>query len=260
VVRQCQLLAVPRSSVYYQRQPEVSDEDRALMNRIDKIFTDLPYYGSPKITRQLQRDGIPVNHKRVERLMRVMGIRAIYPGKKTSIPNVQHRTFPYLLRGVKAAYPNHIWGTDITYVRAAGTWFYLVALLDWFSRYVISWMLSDSLTTDFCVDNLQQALTVAEPDIHNSDQGSQFTAEEYLSVLEGRPQIRISMDGQGRCWDNIMNERLWRSVKYEEVYLKDYGSFGEAHGELSRYFTTYNERRLHSALDYQTPAEVYIGN
>ena len=230
------------------------------MHRIDEIYTDLPYYGAIKITEQLKRDGYPVNHKRIERLMKEMGIEAIRPKKRTSIPDEQHRKFPYLLSGIKAQHPNHIWGTDITYIRAAGTWFYLVALLDWYSRYVISWMLSETMTADFCVANLVQALTHAQPDIHNSDQGSQFTSEDYLTVLEARPSIRISMDGRGRCWDNIMNERLWRSVKHEEVYLKDYQSFAEAQTELGGYFTTYNERRLHQSLNYQPPAEVYFTN
>ena len=189
-----------------------------------------------------------------------MVIEALRPKKRTSGGNQQHRKVPCLLRGIKAKYPNHIWGTGITYIRAAGTWFYLVALLDWYSRYVVSWMLPDSMTTDFCIANLEQGLTVAEPKIHNSDQGSQFTAEEYLAVLEGRPDIRISMDGGGRCWDNIFTERLWRTVKYEEVYLKDYCSFAEAKAELSDYFKIYNERRLHSALDYRPPAEVYFAN
>jgi putative transposase len=260
VIRQCELLAVPRSSVYYQPKPIVSDQDILLMHRIDGIYTDLPYYGAVKITKQLKRDGYPINHKRIERLMRKIGIEAIRPKKRTSIPNQQHRKFPYLLRGIKAQYPNHIWGTDITYIRAAGTWFYLVALLDWYSRYVLSWELSDSMTADFCITNLETALTQAQPEIHNSDQGSQFTAEEYLAVLEERPVIRISMDGQGRCWDNIMNERLWRSVKREEVYLKDYQSFAEDNRELSGYFKTYNERRLHASLDYRSPTEVYFAN
>lgn len=260
MVRQCDLLAVPRSSVYYRPAPVLVDPDILLMNQIDRIYTDLPFYGAVKITKELKRNGYPVNHKRIERLMRKMGIEALRPKKRTSQGNQQHRKFPYLLKGIKARYPNHIWGTDITYIRAAGTWFYLVAILDWYSRYVVSWMLSDSMTTDFCVANLEQALTRAEPAIHNSDQGSQFTAEEYLTVLEARSNIRISMDGRGRCMDNIFTERLWRTVKYEEVYLKDYGSFAEAKTELSGYFKIYNQRRLHSALDYRPPAEVYFAN
>lgn len=230
------------------------------MHRIDEIYTDLPYYGAVKITEQLKRNGYPVNHKRIERLMRKMGIEALRPKKNTSCGNERNRKFPYLLDGIKAVYPNHIWGTDITYIRANSTWFYLVAILDWYSRYVISWMLSEYMTAEFCVANLEQALTYAQPNIHNSDQGSQFTSEEYLAVLEKRPNIRISMDGRGRCWDNIFTERLWRSVKHEEVYVKDYRSFAEAKSELSGYFKNYNEKRLHSSLGYRPPAEVYFEN
>lgn len=230
------------------------------MHRLDEIYNDFPYYGVRRMTAQLQRDGLTINHKRVHRLMRIMGLQALYQRPNLSKPHPEHAIFPYLLSGVAAAHPNHIWGTDITYVRARDDWFYLVALLDWYSRFVVAWQLSPTLTADFCVANLERALESAEPEIHNSDQGSQFTAEEYLGTLKTHPEIRISMDGRGRCMDNIFTERLWRTVKYEEVYLKDYQSFAEANDSLTDYFQKYNYRRLHQSLGYQTPAEIYFKN
>lgn len=230
------------------------------MRQIDEIYTELPFYGSPKITKELYRQGLVVNHKAVERLMRAMGLMAIFPKAKTSQPHPLHPVFPYLLRRKKVLYPNHVWGTDITFVRGKGIWFYLVAVLDWHSRYVLSWQLSQTLTADFCVAALNQALQTATPEIHNSDQGSQFTSFEYIGKLKEYPDIRISMDGRGRCFDNIFTERLWRTVKYEEVYLRDYQSFDEARDSLSRYFQLYNHRRLHQSLGYKTPAEVYHQN
>ena len=227
------------------------------MRRIDEIYTAFPYYGSPKMTAELQRRGIVVNHKAVERLMRVMGIRGIVPRRNTSKPHPRHQVFPYLLNGLDINRPNQVWGTDITYVRASGIWFYLVAILDWYSRYVVAWKLSPNMSGEFCVRALHDALTVATPDIHNSDQGSQFTAEAYIGILQEH-NIRISMDGRGRCFDNIFTERLWRTVKYEEVYLREYRSFAEAEDSLNQYFHTYNYRRLHQSLEYRTPAEVYF--
>ena len=228
------------------------------MNRIDEIYTEFPYYGSPRITAELHRSGVAANHKAVERLMRLMGIQAIYPKPNTSKPHPDHVKYPYLLNGVTARYPNHIWGTDITYIRAKGNWFYLVAILDWYSRYVVSWKLSQSISVEFCVATLTEALRIASPEIHNSDQGSQFTAEEYIAILQQHPEIQISMDGRGRCFDNIFTERLWRTVKYEEVYPHDYQSYQEATESLHRYLSLYNMRRLHQSLEYQTPAEVYF--
>lgn len=257
IKRQCELLCVPRSSFYYEEKPE-SEKNVLLTRRIDEIYTRKPYYGAVKITRQLNREGHGVNHKRIERLMSEMSIQAIRPKKNTSVPNPEHKTYPYLLRGVTASHPNHIWGTDITYVRAPGSWFYLVAVLDWFSRYVISWKLSPSMSVGFCVEALNEALATATPEIHNSDQGSQFTSKPYLSILEANENIKISMDGRGRCFDNIFTERLWRSVKYEEVYLRDYESYEHATASLKEYFTVYNNERLHQSLDYKPPAEVYF--
>lgn len=228
------------------------------MRKIDEIYTELPYYGSPRITRELKRQGFVVNHKAVERLMREMGLYGLFPEKNTSKPHPLHPVFPYLLAKKKILYPNHVWGTDITFVRGKGIWFYLVAILDWYSRYVLSWQLSQTLSADFCVVALNQALKTAIPEIHNSDQGSQFTSFEYIGKLREYPDIRISMDGRGRCFDNIFTERLWRTVKYEEVYLHDYQDFEEAEESLSRYFQLYNHRRLHQSLGYKTPAEVYF--
>jgi putative transposase len=235
----------------------VSEPELLLMRKIDEIYTELPFYGSPRITRELHRQGLPVNHKAVERLMREMGLAGLFPQRNTSKPHPAHPVFPYLLRRKKILYPNHVWGTDITFIRGEGVWFYLVAVLDWYSRYVLSWQLSRTLTADFCVQVIDQALQTATPEIHNSDQGSQFTSFEYIAKLQEFPDIQISMDGRGRCFDNIFTERLWRTVKYEEVYLRDYRSFGEAEQSLGRYFQLYNHRRLHQALDYRTPAEVY---
>ena len=227
------------------------------MAKIDQIYTELPFYGSPRITKELHRQGIGVNHKMVERLMREMGLQSLLPEPNTSKKHPSHPVFPYLLKKVKASYPNHIWGTDITFVRGRGVWFYLVAVLDWYSRYVLSWKLSRTLTVDFCAEALNEAFAQGFPKFHNSDQGSQFTSFEYISLLKSHPEIKISMDGRGRCFDNIFTERLWRTVKYEEIYLRDYGSFDEAKNSLKNYFELYNNRRLHQALNYQTPADVY---
>jgi len=230
------------------------------MNRIDEIYTRQPYLGAVKITdklnRILEKD---VNHKRIERLMRIMGIQAIRPKKNLSKNGKKHPKYPYLLNKLVINHPNHVWGTDITYIRAMGQWFYLVAILDWYSRYVVAWKLSRSLETNFCIACLKEALKIAIPGIHNSDQGVQFTAEEYLAILKAYESIRISMDGRGRCFDNIFTERLWRSVKYEEVYLKEYRSFEEAEASLAHYFFDYNFERPHRSLNRQMPAEVYFG-
>lgn len=229
------------------------------MRQVDEIYTKCPFYGARRITKQLHRDGTPVNHKRVERVMREMGLEGLQPKRNTSKRHLAHPVYPYLLKGLNIEKVNQVWSTDITYIRLHDGWLYLVALLDWYSRYVIGWQLSESLHSDFCVRNLKQALTVASPQIHNSDQGRQFTAYEYVTQLQEK-SIQISMDGRGRCHDNIFNERLWRTVKYEEVYLKEYRSVHEAKQSLSDYFRFYNHERLHQSLGYQTPAEVYFNN
>lgn len=255
---QCELLQLNRSVYYYDRKPFVSVEDITVMNAIDQLYTKRPYFGVRRITEHLEIPGVVVNHKRVHRLMQIMGIQAIYPKPKTSIPNRQHEKYPYLLKGITASYPNHIWGTDITYIRVQGTWMYLVAILDWFSRYVLSWELSDTLCVQFCIEALREALKIAIPEIHNSDQGAQFTAEEYLAILKAYETIRISMDGRGRAMDNIFTERLWRTVKQEEVYLQEYQSPKEARLSLREYFTFYNYERKHQAHNYETPATMYF--
>jgi len=256
VTSQCALLQLNRSSFYYPRK-KVNPEDVYYMGEIDKIYTKCPFYGTPKITRELKNKGNIVNHKRVERLMRLMGIQAIFPKKNFSIPNSLNEKYPYLLAGLTAKFPNHIWGVDITFIKLKNDWLYLFAVLDWYSRFVLSWELSNSLSTDFCCKALTNALKIGSPEIHNSDQGSQLTAKEYLGILKARPGIKISMDGKGRAFDNIFTERLWRTVKYEEVYLKDYQSYWEAKENLSQYFSFYNSKRLHQSLSYQTPEMVY---
>jgi putative transposase len=228
------------------------------MGEIDKIYTKCPFYGWPRITKQLYRNGYPVNHKRVYRLMKIMGIEGICPKKNLSKPNKDHEVYPYLLNGLNIIRPNQVWSVDITYVRLNGDWLYLFAVLDWFSRYILAWELSDSLSSDFCCETLKKALKINIPDIHNSDQGSQLTAKEYLNILKSHPEIKISMDGRGRAFDNIFIERLWRTIKYEEVYLKDYQTPKEARLSLSEFINFYNEERLHKSLNYQTPAEIYF--
>lgn len=257
VSKQCELLDVSRASFYYQPKP-VSEFDLNLINKIDKIYTEFPYYGYRKITAQLHRENIQVNRKKTARLMRIMGLKAICPKKNLSKANKQNPIYPYLLKEVDINHSNHVWGTDITYIEANGKWFYLVAILDWYSRYVIAWKLSPNMSSSFCTMCLQKALEVNQPEYHNSDQGSQFTSEDYLSILKQYPDIKISMDSRGRCFDNIFTERLWRTVKYEEVYLHDYGSQDQAQESLNKYFDKYNNKRLHESLNYKTPAEVYF--
>ena len=255
IKRQCDLLGLNRSSLYYRSSRE-SDFNLELMQLIDEQYTRTPFYGSPRITAWLKRQGYGVNHKRVERLMRLMGLQAIHPRGNTSKKHPDHKIYPYLLRGVTITHSDQVWSGDITYIRMARGFLYLVVVLDWHSRFVLSWRLSNTLDTQFCVDALEAALTINQPEIFNSDQGSQFTSREFTGLLEER-DIRISMDGRGRVYDNIFVERLWRTVKYEEVYLKDYQTVREAYRELKRYFVFYNTERLHQSLDYQTPQEVY---
>ena len=256
ISRQAELLTLNRTSLYYQ-PVGVKPETVALRHRIDEIYTAYPFYGVRRITAQLQREGRTVNHKAIARHMQEMGLAAICPGPNLSKRNLAHAVYPYLLRGITAAYPNHIWGIDITYIRLHSGWVYLVAILDWFSRYVVSWALDLALEIGFVLDATRDALAQATPVIWNSDQGSHFTSPQYLDLLLSA-HVQISMDSRGRALDNIFTERLWRSVKYEEVYLHDYGSPREARAGLSRYFYLYNHERPHQALDYLTPAEVYF--
>jgi putative transposase len=255
IMRQCELLGLNRSSYYYQPKGE-SPLNLLLMRLLDEQYTRTPYYGSPKMTLWLRKEGYPVNRKRVERLMNLMGLQAIYPKPNTSRPHPEHKIYPYLLRGVKIERADQVWSADITYIRMRAGFLYLVAVIDWFSRYVLSWRLSNTLDSSFCVEALEAALRVKQPEIFNTDQGSQFTSGEFIGLLEDR-QIAISMDGRGRCLDNIFVERLWRTVKYEEVYLRDYQTPNEAYLGLKKYFEFYNTERFHQALGYQTPYEVY---
>lgn len=228
------------------------------MRLLDEQYTRVPTYGVPRMTAWLNRQGLgfPVNPKRVQRLMRVMGIAAIYPKPHLSQTGAGHRVYPYLLRGVTITRPNHVWSTDITYIRLLGGFVYLVAIMDGYSRYVLSWEISNRLDTSFCLTAVDQALASGPPEIFNSDQGSQFTSQDFTGRLDAAG-VRISMDGRGRVFDNIFIERLWRSVKYEDVYLKDYASVPAVIEGMDRYFAFYNTERLHPSLDYRTPAEVY---
>jgi putative transposase len=251
----CDLLSLNRTHVYYQPLPP-SPEELAIKRRIDEVYTACPFYGSRKITIELQKE-MSINRKTVQRCMREMGIAGIVPGPNTSKQAAAHRVFPYLLRHATASYPNHIWGIDITYIRLLNGWVYLVAVLDWFSRYVVAWELSDTLELPFVLTCVQSALSQATPQIWNSDQGSHFTSPQYINLLLGQ-QVQVSMDGRGRFRDNIFTERLWRSVKYEEVYLTEYANPREARHGLGHYFPFYNTERPHQALDYQTPAALYF--
>lgn len=259
IARQTNLLGISRSSVYY--RPVVDEEDIHIMRVIDELFTAYPFYGSRRIQSTLEDHRIFICREHVRRLMRIMGLAAIYPKRRanTSISDTARKKYPYLLRRVAIMRPNHVWGTDITYVRLGNGFAYLVALIDWFSRYVLAFELSRSLETEFCMTALNRALHTATPEIHNSDQGTQFTDERYTAILQSQG-IQISMDGRGRCMDNIFTERLWRSVKYEDVYLKSYPNIHEAREGLTRYFTFYNTIRKHQSLKYRTPADVYYNN
>src|ERR1700690_1333281 len=256
VRRQCELLGVNGSGLYYDPVGE-SKENILLMRLLDEQYTRAPFYGSRKMTEWLIAQGYEVNRKRISRLMDVMGIEAVYPKPKLSQPGEGHKIYPYLLRGVAVERINQVWSTDITYIRMAQGFVYLVAVMDWFSRYVLSWSLSLTMEIDFCVEALRSALRRGPPEIFNSDQGSQFTSEKFTDELAAK-DIAISMDGRGRCMDNIFIERLWRSLKYEEVYLKDYTSVTEARTGIERYFRFYNQERLHQSLDYRTPAGIYL--
>ena len=226
------------------------------MRQLDEIFTKRPYFGSRRLRDELAAQGHPIGRDHVRRLMRQMGLEAIYPKRRLSLQNKGHRVYPYLLRDLAIVRPDQVWCSDITYIRLRGGFAYLVAVMDWFSRYVLSWELSLSLESDFCVSALEAALEVSRPEISNTDQGCQFTSESFTKVLLDA-QVRISMDGKGRAFDNIMIERLWRTVKYEEVFLKDYGHLFAARESLGEYFDFYNEERRHSSLEGRTPAAVY---
>jgi len=255
IVRQCELLDLPRSSVYYQ-PVATSNEDLRLMKLLDEQYLLRPFYGSRKMCEWLQQKGYRVNRKRIQRLMRKMGIEALYPKPSTSAPSKAHKIWPYLLRGVDVAKANQVWAADITYIPMSRGYLYLVAIIDWHSRYVLSWRLSNTLDTHFCTEALEEAFTHGSPEIFNTDQGSQFTSEAFTSILIERG-VKISMDGKGRYLDNIFVERLWRSIKYEEIYLKGYANGIEAAEGIKQYFQFFNEERLHQSLHYQTPKAVW---
>jgi putative transposase len=255
VRRQCQLLGVARSGLTYQAQ-RVSTLNLQLLRLLDEEYTRHPFCGSRRLHQWLQRQGYAVNRKRVVRLLGWLGLQAIYPGPRTSGAVAGHQVYPYLLRGVTLTHVNQVWSTDITYIRLPQGFIYLVAVLDWFSRYVLAWEVSNTLDGSFCVSTLERALQGGQPEIFNTDQGSQFTSHDFTSRLQARA-IRISRDGRGRALDNIFVERLWRSVKYEEVYLHDYAGVPEAVAGLGTYFQYYNHERLHQALGYRPPSEVY---
>jgi len=255
IVRQCKLLDISRSGLYYQ-PVGISQEDLTLMKLIDRQYLATPFYGARKIAAWLKSKGHRVNRKRVRRLMRIMGLKAIYRRPRTSQPTRGHKIYPYLLSGMKITRPNQVWSADITYIPMARGFLYLVAIIDVYSRYVLSWRLSNTLDASFCVEALHEALKKGRPNIFNTDQGAQFTSEAFIGLLK-KHGVRISMDGKGSYNDNLFIERLWRSVKYEEVYLKAYQDGKEARAGICAYFCFYNTERPHQALGYRTPAEVF---
>ena len=255
VRRQCELLGLNRSTVYYRPAAE-TPENLGLMALIDRQYTARPFYGSRRMTAWLRSQGHEVNRKRVQRLLGVMGLEAIHPRPRRRGDGQPHRVFPYLLRGVTVERADQVWSADITYLPLSGGFMYLAATIDWFSRYVVAWWLSNTLDGAFCQDMLEEALGRGKPEVFNTDQGVQFTAGAWTGRLE-RAGVAVSMDGRGRCLDNVFVERLWRSVKYEDVYLKGYERVPELEGGLRAYFGFYNTERPHQSLDYRTPAEVY---
>ncbi len=256
--QQCDLLSLHRSNLYYQEAP-IDPSDITAMHLIDAIFTQYSFFGYRRITALLNQNGHRINAKRVLRLMGEMGIEAIYPKKKTTVVSLEHLKYPYLLRDVDITHVNQVWSTDITYIPMREGYLYLMAIIDWHSRYVLSWSLSTTLHSDFCVTSLKSAMEkYPHPKIFNTDQGCQFTSRVFTSVFDNT-EVKISMDGKGRCHDNIFVERLWRSVKYEEVYLKDYSDGYDAEKSLRDYFEFYNEIRPHQSLGYRTPKQIYHG-
>lgn len=253
--RQCELLALNRSSLYYRPTGE-SDLNLQLMNMLDEQYTRTPFYGVCKMTEYLRQSGHQVNEKRVRRLLRKMGLEAVYPKPNLSKPNPEHKIYPYLLRGLTIDRVNQVWSTDITYIRLKKGFVYLMAIIDWYSRYVLGWSISTTLEASFCIDELAEQLEKSQPEIFNTDQGSQFTTPRFTDLLIEK-NIKVSMDGRGRALDNIFVERLWRSVKYEKVYLCDFESVHDAYTGLKEYFEFYNNERFHQSLNYRTPAEVH---
>jgi putative transposase len=259
LARQASLLNISRSSLYYHPKP-VDSFELEIMNKIDEIYTQKPFYGSPRITWELnQTFDAPINHKRVERLMRVMGLQAVCPKRNLSKRSKPHKIYPYLLKGIKITESNQVWGADITYIRLLGGYIYLMAILDWFSRYIVAFKISTGLDKEFCLEASNEALSKYQPGIINTDQGVQFTCKEWINLYEEN-DVQISMDGRGRALDNVFTERIWRTIKYEEVYLKQYQSVNEAIENLSSYIKYYNYQRPHSSLKYKTPANTFFNN
>lgn len=259
ITRQCEMLDLSRSSVYCRLKP-IPEEELALMRRIDEIHLKVPFFGNRKIRDRLQREGYPVSRKKVQRLMRLIGIHALYPKKRrTSLPKKGHKIYPYLLRDLAVVRPNQVWAVDVCYIPMARGFLYLVAIMDWYSRKVLSWRVSNTLDTEFCVEALAEALyRYGAPEIFNADQGAQFTSAAFTGKLE-QANVRISMDGKGRWIDNVFIERLWRSLKYEELYLKAYETVSQAHRGIGGYLDFYNQERPHQSLDRFTPHELYTG-
>ena len=256
ISRQCELLGLSRASYYYRSERDDRYNQR-LMNLIDEQFTRLPFYGVERMTAWLNPQGHSVNVKRIRRLMRRMGLEAVYPKPRLSLSSQEHKRYPYLLSELIIDRPNQVWCADITYIRMLYGFIYLVAIMDWFSRYILAWETSTTLETAFCVQALEKALRTSKPEVFNTDQGVQFTSVEFIEHLQAAG-IRISMDGRGRVYDNIFTERLWRSLKYEEVYIRDYQGVSEGRRGIDYYFNFYNHERPHQSLNYMTPAEVYF--
>jgi putative transposase len=257
IVRQCELLGLNRSNWYY-RPRGISQQDLEIMRLLDEQYTRTPFFGVRRMKIWLAEQGQLVNHKRIRRLMQFMGIEAIYPKPKLSQRNDDHKIYPYLLRNLAIDRSDQVWASDITYIRMRRGFVYLVAIMDWFSRYVLSWSISVTMDVYFCLEALEKALAASQPEIFNTDQGSQFTSREFTGRLS-KADVRISMDGKGRAFDNIFIERLWRSVKYEEIYLKEYPDVPACIQGLRDYFRFYNQERPHQALGYRTPVQVYLG-
>jgi len=256
IKRQCELLGISRSGLYYQGKP-ISPYNLQLMKLIDEQYLRTPFYGADKMTAWLRLHGHKVNVKRIRRLMRIMGVEAVYPKRNLSVANKEHRKYPYLLRDIVIDQPDQVWCADITYIRLSHGFIYLTAIMDWYSRYVLSWELSNTLDAGFCLTALERSLKLSKPDILNTDQGVQFTCSDFIETVI-TAGIKVSMDGRGRAFDNIFIERLWRTLKYEEIYLKNYETVKEAKAAISAYFHFYNTERLHQSLNYKTPAEIYF--
>jgi len=257
IVRQTELLSLPRSSFYY--QPTIDPEQIHILHALDQLYTKYPFYGSRRLVFALADEyDIHICRQYVQNLCRLLGLETLYPKKRTTFPAPGHQTYPYLLKNMAIIRPNQVWSTDITYIPLEHGFCYLTVILDWFSRYVIAWELSDTMEMEFCLRALRSALAQAVSEYHNSDQGSQYTADAYTDLLKSK-NINISMDGRGRCFDNIFTERLWRTVKYEDIYLKHYRTIEETFAGLQKYFPFYNEKRRHQSLDNKTPIEMYQG-